>query len=524
MKCFRINSTTIVFDDITKPQALKLKTIIENNPLLFSEVIGKNKIFSFIKDVPNTYYVENVDLFFKQLIEENFYTEDLEKRLDNPNQSLVIYLGYLIVEGFNRNTIKDLYSSEKTIEDTVNTLGESLYQKEIYEDILVKEYFDEYGTKEDFIEYLKTKSNTKEIMNKIKSKYRFKAYNHVLNNIVEYLKDCGYFEPENMLEICGNIHFEMRELTLKKIDDPEELKQKLSSLPKMNRVTLDKYFREFLREIDSDGILLKIYNDALLKRKIKLNKNYKGSFCVINEKNVTLEIKETGTIKDFFTLCHEFMHYVLNTYNKDSIPLALEEFPSIFFEKYAIDFLNRKGYAEEQLEVLHDFRYNDLKEKSFGMLNFLIADIIDKAKGKEVDDSRLREYVNILNRFIMNRNEELIKENGPKEDGSPYLKTYDVEEYINEDIDNRTRSYFVGLVEYVEAFRYPISSYIALKAYDDFKQDSSILNKIISYMLFANKPTYKDTIELFGLEKDYQELLASIEEQKTKALRKKDCN
>ena len=145
MKCFRINSTTIVFDDITMPQALKLKIIIENNPLLFSEVIGKNKIFSFIKNVPNTYYVENVDLFFKQLIEENFYTEDSEKRLDDPNQSLVIYLGYLIVEGFNRNTIEDLYSSEKTIEDTVNTLGESLYQKEIYEDILVKEYFDEYA-------------------------------------------------------------------------------------------------------------------------------------------------------------------------------------------------------------------------------------------------------------------------------------------------------------------------------------------------------------------------------------------
>ena len=242
MKCFRLNNTTIVFDDNTKPQALKLKSIIEKNSLLFSEVLGKNKIFSFIKDIPNTEYIEDVDDFFRQLVEDNFYSNDIEKRLDDPKQSLVVYLGYLIVEGFSRDTIEDLYSSEKSIEDTVNTLGESLYQREIYEDILIKEYFDEYGTKEEFIEYLKTKANTQEIMNKIKSRYRFKAYNHVLNNIVEYLRDCGYFEPENMLEICGNIHFEMRELTFSKIINPDELNQRLASLPKMNKLTLDKYF------------------------------------------------------------------------------------------------------------------------------------------------------------------------------------------------------------------------------------------------------------------------------------------
>ena len=520
MKCFRLNNTTIVFDDRTKSQAEELKIIIEKNPLLFSEVLGKNKIFSFIKDIPNTEYIEDVDNFFRKLVEDNFYSNDIEKRLDDSKQSLVVYLGYLIVEGFNRDTIEDLYSTEKSIEDTVNTLGESLYQREIYEDILIKEYFDECGTKEDFKDYLKTKNNTKEIMDRIKNKYRFKAYNYVLNNIVEYLRECGYFEPENMLEICGNIHFEMRELTFSKVTNPEELNQRLATLPKMNRLTLDKYFREFLKEIDSDGILLKIYNDALLKRKIKLNKNYKGSFCVINEKNVTLEIKETGTIKDFFTLCHEFMHYVLNTYNKDSIPLALEEFPSIFFEKYAIDFLNKKGYKEEQLEVLHDFRFNDMKEKSFGMLNFLIADIIDKAKGKEVDDSRLREYVTILNRFIEKRNKELVETYGPKEDGTPYLETYDVEEYINDDIDSRTKSYFVGLLEYVEAFRYPISSYIAFKAYDSYKEDKRVLTKMIDFMLYSTNPTFKETIELFGLTEKYQELLEYIEKERQKVLNK----
>ena len=198
MKCFRLNSATIVFDETTKDKAIELKSIIEKNELLFLEVQGKNKIYSFIKDIPNSEYIEDVDIFFRQLVEESFYSKNIEEQLDDQNETLTIYLGYLIVEGLSRDKLEELYSSEKSIEETVKMLGESLYQKEIYEDILIKEYFDEFGSKEDFINYLKTKNNIQEIIAKIKNKYRFKAYNKVLQNIVEYLESCGYFYPENM--------------------------------------------------------------------------------------------------------------------------------------------------------------------------------------------------------------------------------------------------------------------------------------------------------------------------------------
>ncbi len=508
MKYDKIDNITIIYDEETSKQAEELKRIIENNKLLFQQIYGKNKVFSFNKVFPNAEYIENLDSFIRKIIDDNFYTEQLEKKINEEAGSLIVYLGYIIVENFSRETVENLYATEQGIDETIECLGESLYQKEIYEDILIKEYFDEHGTKEDFIEYFKTKQNKEQIIKKIKDKYRFKAYNYVLNNIVEYLKECGYFSPENMLEICGNVHFEMRELTLRKIIDPEELKNNIDALPKMNRFSLDKFFKEFLKEIDPEGILLKIYKDALRKRKIKLNKKFQGSFCVIRDNDAFLEIKETGTIKDFFTLAHEFMHYVINTYNKNSIPLAIEEFPSIFFEKYAIDFLERKGYTKEQLEVLHDFRYNDLKEKSFGMLNFLVADIIDKAKGKEVDDKRLREYVNILNQMIEQSNKSLSKEE--------HIEPYDVEEYINSDIDERTKAYFVGLMEYIEAFKYPISSYIALKTYDKFKIDKTIIEKIINYIFYAKNQTFRSTIELFEIEEDYQKLLKDIDSQAVK--------
>ena len=129
MKCFRLNSATIVFDETTKDKAIELKSIIEKNELLFLEVQGKNKIYSFIKDIPNTEYIEDVDSFFRQLVEESFYSKNIEEQLDDQNQTLTIYLGYLIVEGLSRDKLEELYSSEKSIEETVKTLGESLYQK-----------------------------------------------------------------------------------------------------------------------------------------------------------------------------------------------------------------------------------------------------------------------------------------------------------------------------------------------------------------------------------------------------------
>ena len=95
MKCFRLNSATIVFDETTKDKAIELKSIIEKNELLFLEVQGKNKIYSFIKDIPNTEYIEDVDSFFRQLVEESFYSKNIEEQLDDQNQTLTIYLGYI---------------------------------------------------------------------------------------------------------------------------------------------------------------------------------------------------------------------------------------------------------------------------------------------------------------------------------------------------------------------------------------------------------------------------------------------
>ena len=89
MKCFRLNSATIVFDETTKDKAIELKSIIEKNELLFLEVQGKNKIYSFIKDIPNTEYIEDVDSFFRQSVEK---IEKIKETNNSPFYGLLIML------------------------------------------------------------------------------------------------------------------------------------------------------------------------------------------------------------------------------------------------------------------------------------------------------------------------------------------------------------------------------------------------------------------------------------------------
>ena len=141
MKIIKVNDINIIFNSSNKTKAQELKKIIENNKMLFQEMLS-NKIYSFIKDIPNTIYIENIDDFIKQIVDINFYSEELEKRFENHNQLITIYLGYIIVESLTTDKIKDLYATDKDIANTKSTLSDSLYQKEIYEDLLIKDYFD----------------------------------------------------------------------------------------------------------------------------------------------------------------------------------------------------------------------------------------------------------------------------------------------------------------------------------------------------------------------------------------------
>ena len=108
MKCIRVNNINIIFDDNTKEQALEFAKIIDNNKLLFTEILGKKK-YSFINYIPDAYYINDLEQFINKIIDDNFYTEEQDANTSKYNQSFIVYLSYIIVEGLSKEKIKDLY-------------------------------------------------------------------------------------------------------------------------------------------------------------------------------------------------------------------------------------------------------------------------------------------------------------------------------------------------------------------------------------------------------------------------------
>lgn len=166
--------------------------------------------------------------------------------------------------------------------------------------------------------------------------------------------------------------------------------------PALSWEEVDSYFREFLKNVDSSGDYLSIYEDMIQKKRLVfldefseeelsfLHKmlgidptedSYETFFQEINEEEGCIFFTRKGNIYDFVCLAHEFAHYVtfMKNTGKDVNPV-LDEFPSIFYEMFACNFLIQKGVNPEDVINLYNLRYHEVQQlqKPFTCVNHYI--------------------------------------------------------------------------------------------------------------------------------------------------------
>ena len=141
-------------------------------------------------------------------------------------------------------------------------------------------------------------------------------------------------------------------------------------LPRYN--DLEMYLIDFLDEVDKSGEYLDVFYD--LKKNGKLfyldsmndeqkekvlgvlnlaNKKGRNFFWRDEKLGRFVFIERENTIDDFRKLVHEFIHYATSFRNDGNRPSAiLLEFPPIFYELLACNFLLSKGYSSEDVQNL----------------------------------------------------------------------------------------------------------------------------------------------------------------------------
>ena len=252
-----------------------------------------------------------------------------------------------------------------------------------------------------------------------------------------------------------------------------------NSLLKLSKDKTITLVKEILLEIDPSSEWLRIYEEAIDKNKIiylnELDKKgiidlkkelgvdslkYIDNSCLTlenGEKYIFLNYK--GDISDVSTTIHEFTHYVSKyNHNEKETPI-LREFPAIFFELYALEYLKEIGCDETDIKLVNQHRIADTYMATMESRIFLyyLKMIMDNGVISEDLDK------------------ELIKDNN-----------YMSEDY-EKNCDDCIRDLIINPYVFFEIYPYVIGNYLANMGFERIKYDRQML----SIIKFMNDNLYK---------------------------------
>ena len=191
--------------------------------------------------------------------------------------------------------------------------------------------------------------------------------------VVERMDNVGTFFLDNSSLI--------KNITEEEIDYLNGFANNNGTMCKVNNWKIKDIIKDILDEVDGTSEWLEIYLDAVNSGHIiylnelddeSLNKLKRGlgilnieSFdntCMhLGNKDRYLFLNYKDNLGDVIFTIHEIIHYINEILDngRNVFPLV-REFPSIFYEMYALNYLYKIGYSEEELMKVYHFRIDDL--------------------------------------------------------------------------------------------------------------------------------------------------------------------
>lgn len=378
MNKIKIKSINILYDDEYQYKISDIIKIIELNFLMFKGFCGKTLVF---KKQPfdctdDEFLVEDFSCFFDKVLDQ--FLVNNQKDLANDNYLSLLYCEFLAVNSLDENFKKEFNFSEN-----------NLYL------ILAIFYFKDKASLSNF---LKWRVDKEKLFNWLQENYRFSSYNYFLNLLSCKIKED---DPE---------FWKYFDIILKKIIKSTVCKPTLDDidiednflLPKMEIQQIEDLFLEFLKSVDAPVEWYKFYFELKTEGNISYGK--KPSMCYLDvDGKLKIDIEYNGTIDSFISLVHEFVHYI--SLRKGNPPISLVEFPSIFFELLALDYLKEKKVNENIIKKIA----NERKINNFwiyGSLFNLLEDINElNNKGpitREQKITKIMEQNRMLQQSLLN--------------------------------------------------------------------------------------------------------------------------
>ena len=427
--------------------------VIENNHRRFLEAYEDKYYLSFVPTSdPRAVYCGDFDNFFRDFIRSRFNEEVLNSKYDISLSAL-------------------FYEYEKSIHEFVPVpYGKSQEMEyDTIKDLIAYKYYQENGTYEDFIDHLKYHKDFVRPILWIQHKEMYGMLDTILGLVSKRFTEMGFGEPIEIMDedFLKEILKQYNVCNSKKIDD----------LPEVEEEDIYKLFDEFLDYIDAPDEWKQMYSN--LKESGNLSP-YSYS-CLVNRAGCYREDEDSPlkialgydeTINTFFTLVHEFAHYVSLSRGEEN--KVLGEFPSILAERLAIDFVKSKGFSDEAANsVIYKRLFDNINivEDLYPILLDIYHHNIDGVVTRESKYSYFKPEFIKLHLLQEDMIDECVREGLPARKKKPFPTEKELNRMIDDNGLETIRQFFQFNYKMTDGMKYIVASILVNQAVA--KNDSS---------------------------------------------------
>ena len=486
----------VIYDDYNINKIEDIKTIISNNHSLLVSIMQDTKIINLTpRKYDNCLNINDFYEYFDYVVNKIYGNEEMKYRFQDINVIMSFYIEYLI----RKNKGESFFSSEKDLNE------------EMIQTLFAYNYFFEDGNLINFTEYLKYRKDTEKIFEWIKNKYRYSVYNYLLGIITSTLKQYNFDFLEN---ISGIANLMLDQII---IDAASSNYEMASELPKLDIEEIDQYLEEYFDYIKAPDSWKEIYknlrnNNLIFFGYENIDKSDKSSCFLDSDGILKIYVSNDGTVKTFCSVIHEFIHYLTMYRGFEMDQMSISEFPSIFFEKLAIQFLRNKGYGTTVINKLMDERienncdiYAGMSSLFYDINRYLEVGIVTNADKMEFWNNQFNILVQARNKIIQERiaNGEVLSTDELRMLNDIDNSNMDLEQSSLEDCDALIESIIHDGIFIIDGFQYLLDTYLSDYVLDIMNMDTTCIEKMIWITNNLEKLTLIDIIRIFDIKELY---------------------
>lgn len=487
MICTQVGDIKLQYDE-SVVDIERIVEIIKLNRYLFADYNGKTISLGMpiSSKSDNIVYVPDFDKFFDVLLKMILENDNIISCLNHPDLLPSLHIQAVCLESIKNG-------------DTPFMLDNNLSYDMLWFLIACK-YFDYKTEFNELSNFLKYHNDSERILDWLKETQRFETYNYLLKCVSNYLKEYDLLFLDNIDEIFSKINEKNMEVVL------SLLKEKDYDFPKMSLDDLERTFLDFLNSIKAPVGWKNLYTELKNKNRILFEESEDGlehSEVFVDDDGIRkIRLTTDGTINCFVSFVHEFVHYV--SLQGETPPFSLLEFPSIYYERIAANYLISVGYDENIIKQVIRDRNKDNFVIYSSLFGLLLDICIYNKKGQITKDDRIEP----LKKSMDIRFETIKKLVGIAEDAGESIENldfltmpnYNFEEIANEECDENISLFIKSGFLVLNGYQYLVDSLLVDSMLEKENNDTTLdkmrfvtehlvdfnVEKIINYLEISN--------------------------------------